>query len=62
MRVIQSLRGKITQKVENEDVARRMRPMVLGERREDQHLVKLLLLCLLLGREPLCERRGGLRH
>lgn len=58
VRVIQSLRGKIMQKVESEDVARRTRPMVLGERREDQHLVKPLLLCLLLGRGPLCERRG----
>ena len=45
-------------KVENEEVAqRRMRSMVLGERREDQHLGKPLLLCLLLAGEPLCERR-----
>lgn len=60
MRVTQSLRGKITQKVENEEVAwRRMRSMVLGERREDRHLGEPLLLCLLLAGEPLCERRRG---
>lgn len=60
MRVTQSLRGKITQKVENEELAwRRMRSMVLGEGREDQHLGKPLLLCLSLAGEPLSERRQG---